>query len=527
MIGSAPAAHASSSMQVSPSSGPVNTKVVITLNDFPAVGYFFIRFDKAEFPEYQITKDTQNPYKISHIKIPSFVTAGGKQVPITPGSHSIDLYQRTTHVLSVPFLVAEEKNPPVMTLTPSSGPVGTRVSIKVTNAPSLKSPLLRLKDGSERVSYQEVKAHGDGTMSGTYTVPKEVVKEYDTTGKAIMIPVVSGEHFLGLFEQGQVDSDVSAPFTVTSATDPLPPKEVPKDAPACDPNIPSYNQPACKPDATPPAKDPSAAPSTSCDPNIPSYAQTGCSPSKSGDGAPPPTDTKTCDPNIPSYAQVGCVPKDTITETEKKTSTDTESLGRRGRRFVADPASIEKGAASADDAETPPDSIELHEEIQQLTKESDLLKKAITANKKALTFFSVNIKALQAKREAYDAELFAITKQIKAGNGDEALRLSDELQEFDAETIRKSISLIQKSYAILKKVKDPRIKKELSGVSQLIGDSINAGDYDDAQESLISFNAELAKNKKLYLKKPAKKVQKKVLDALQKIRQSIMGDVDA
>lgn len=173
---------------------------------------------------------------------------------------------------------------------------------------------------------------------------------------------------------------------------------------------------------------------------------------------------------------------------------------------------------------TPSELNKLQNEIGVSLNDSAALKKSINTNKKSLQFYGIDAQKLLTNIEAHNANLQAVQGLLKDNNYDEALSAYDELEYFDAKLLRSSIALIGKSYAILKQVKDSRIKKELAHVTALIAEPINSGEFEDAHEALVSFNAELAKNKKLYLKKTNKNTQKNLIGALQKLREVITAE---
>ena len=372
------AAHANPSMLMAPHSGPIGTKLTLTVSGLPtSLTYVSIRFDKADFPEYQPKIEHPGTLQVSFVQIPKSITKRYQSIPITPGNHTIDLYQGTILLTSATFLVTETSSS-IMTITPSSGPIGTLVSVRVSNPPSLKLPQLRLKDGKEQVTFQEVKAESDGTLVGTYTIPKEVVQGYDVSGKAIIVPIVAGTHSLWLYEAGQVTTAVSAPFIVTEPTTAPTPTPTPTPAPTptpvqdaniCNPDIPSYSQPGCKPKETATVT-PSLTTEKTCDPNIPSYAQPGCTPAGSAKepekkSETPASDKKICDPNIPSYSQVGCVSAGSVEAAPEKKTEDIIPEGTRGRRFREDPGSVGK---------EPPGKKAEDTQLEDIQKKTQLIK---------------------------------------------------------------------------------------------------------------------------------------------------------
>lgn len=371
-------------MWVSPTSGPVNTPIKIYISGVPSATSIFIRFDGADFPEWQQTSGNESILTFSANIFPSSLTKGSQKISVTGGVHTIEAYVagKSGRVASTQFTVIDSTNPPKLTVTPSSGPVGTKVEVRAVNVPPLTYPRLALKDGIEQVSYQEVKLQSDGSWTGTYTIPKEVVQGYEAaTGKAVVIPVKAGEHSLMMYEKTEI---VSAPFIVTEikiAPTPTPtpnpisgdPIVTPTPAPTptkettiCDPNIPSYSQSGCKPKETATTPIPAPSVSKTCDPNIPRYAQEGCSDSAiSEKPAEKPTEQKpTCNPNVPSYNQIGCILAGTVQKKpeqsytviggqavldEKQYSPATDSTpqsGRAGRGIVA--GSIERGTQLED-----------------------------------------------------------------------------------------------------------------------------------------------------------------------------------
>lgn len=170
----------------------------------------------------------------------------------------------------------------------------------------------------------------------------------------------------------------------------------------------------------------------------------------------------------------------------------------------------------------PEELVVIRNEISASVKDAIQLKKSLKTYKKPLQFFAVDIPTLTAKIDARIAAVNAVASVFAGPDGDEVIEKYNELDSFDGGLLMQAIKLMQRDYAILKNVKSKALKKELADVAALIGESINAGDYEDAHDGLLTFTKEIEKNQKLYLAKNVnKKNQKKLTDALQKLETAL------
>jgi hypothetical protein len=227
------------------------------------------------------------------LQIPADSADGQSRLTVSDG-----ITQATVVFTVLPLAVPGPGTRPAIILEPSSGPVGTWVTVNGSgyspNVQVIGKWDQTILTGGNLIS---IRTDAQGRFSGfRFQVP---------AGAAAGVHTVTVSDALARSAAANSNSGASAVFTVTANKGPGP-------APA----------PRPTPDPTPrPTPNPTPLPQT-CDPKIPSYSQPGCIQSDSGQKptpAPKPRPapeppipspaTKFCDPSIPHYQQPGCVEK--------------------------------------------------------------------------------------------------------------------------------------------------------------------------------------------------------------------------
>lgn len=142
----------------------------------------------------------------------------------------------------------------------------------------------------------------------------------------------------------------------------------------------------------------------------------------------------------------------------------------------------------------------------------------IAKSAKALAFFAIDQKGIREKVSTRIAGITSIESVLKNGDIEAAQNIYDELDIVEKKEMRSTLSLLQKMYPDIKKVRNQKIKKLLFEAFEPIKEAISAGDWADAFDSLTLFNKEFQKNKKLFLSTKMNSTnQKKVVDLLKKL----------
>lgn len=159
---------ASTTIAISPLSGPPGTEIAVTASGLPADSPLEIGIGMVD-SEYDVVQTGQSDVNgefSTQVTVPDDAEPGQEWVIVVSAA------EHTTEALSEPFLVTGEEEPPAVSIAPLSGPPGTQVQVTASGFPANTEVQVGAgRQGSEFGVTKRVDTDAQGRVATSITIP--------------------------------------------------------------------------------------------------------------------------------------------------------------------------------------------------------------------------------------------------------------------------------------------------------------------------------------------------------------------